>query len=501
MTERLFSTYQIAKLLGATLSSVVAWMDNGALKFCRMPDGTTRITESALINFLTEQGIDLGEEFIKAGSAQAAAANKTEVSGLLPESVADDTPAETPPVMIDDTPDQPDDPTPEYQSETAAPDKTPQPIAAEATHPDLRVEQVCDAILSDAVKLGAQTIHLTPQGEHLVLQLRVNGVLRDKQNFDRCLPTELRRALIEHVVKLAAPDADPAELAVPLNAEFTREIDGQELTMKLSSIPTTHGTRLVIHLSLPPAELGLLGLEEASHARLETMLQSDGLIVVASKRKTGRDTTLQTMLAAAASHGAGAIAIGRHPTGAAVQLQIDPPAGLTYSAAAAAIEHQDADAVILTELRDPATAVHAFDAAHDGALVVAGTNANSAAGAVGELIQMGLEPWPLGATLKAVVEQASVPTLCEHCRRPDDNSSYEPTGCDRCGQTGWSGRTILTGVVFIDAALTEQIRTCASIEQIARAVAQHAPESLANVAKLAAAQGITTADHAAGILR
>ena len=104
---------------------------------------------------------------------------------------------------------------------------------------------------------------------------------------------------------------------------------------------------------------------------------------------------------------------------------------------------------------------------------------------------MGLEPWPLAATLKAIVAQASVRTLCEHC----------DGGCDRCGQTGWSGSTVLSGVVFIEGQLAELIRTGGSAEQFQRAIAQTAPGSLAHTAHLSVDTGITTPAEIARILR
>ena len=432
MSERLFSTYQIAKLLGTTLGSVAKWMDKGSLSFCRMPDGTARITESALIEFLTEQGIDLGEMLAAAGSAKVAAAGG--ISGLLPQTV----PVET----ADDLAD-------ESFEETSA------PRLAEAARPDLRAGQICDAILADAARQGAQTIGITPHRDHLALQLRTGGVLHEKLNFDRHLSDGLRREIIECLLNRADPDIDPENLTVPHSAEFTQTIDGQDFTLRLSALPTVHGPRLVIHMPCQAADIESLALEDTARARLEKLLQADGLIVVASKRRTGRDLTLRALLNAADIDGRCAIAIEQNSApdlDNVVQLQINPAAGLTYAAAMAAMEHQDADAIVLTELRDPATALKAFDAAHDGALVIAGINANSASAAITELLAMGIEPWPLGSTLKAIVEQTSLPAPREQSSRPD--------------------RTVLSGVIFVEGQLTEVIRHTGTAEQCDQAITQ-----------------------------
>jgi general secretion pathway protein E len=154
------------------------------------------------------------------------------------------------------------------------------------------------------------------------------------------------------------------------------------------------------------------------------------------------------------------------------------------------IDDQDPDTILLTELRDPPTAAGAFNAAHDGSLVIAGLNAASAQDAVCELLAMGLEPWPLGRTLKAIVEQASVRTLCQYCS----------DGCEKCGYTGWSGRMVLSGVVFVTGRLSELIRNGAPPEQIAQAIAELGEGTLIHEARNAIEAGITTHAAAAHIL-
>ncbi|MDP6634297.1 MAG: ATPase, T2SS/T4P/T4SS family [Phycisphaerae bacterium] len=516
MTERLFSTYQIAKLLDTTLGSITRWMDNGSLRFHRISDGTTRITESALIDFLTEQGINLGEVLAKAGYTKVSTSGDSEDAErqeYSPQEAPDD-PDETvtdlaPAESIDDEPDQAIAPPPE-QLNTIAPapaDESPSvtvPLQPpEIPRPDMQADQICDAIFADAAAQGAQTIHLTPGRDRLVLQLRIDGALRDKLNFDSNLTDDLRTKIVACVLKRANPDIEPDTLSVPISAEFTQTIEGQDVALRLSALPTVRGARLVIHMPSPTADLELLGLDDSSAPRLEKLLQADGLILVASKRRTGRDLALQALLNATKTNGASVITIGGNSTPGldnVAHLHIDPPAGLTYATATDAVKHQDADAIVLTELRDPETALNAFEAAHDGSLVIAGTNAHSARQAITQLRAMGIESWPLGGTLKAVIEQASVPLLCEHCKQQSDNSSYEPVGCGRCGHTGWAGRTVLSGIVFTDGQLADLIRTGAPNEQIEHAVAQ-SPGSLARVARTAVARGLTTPAQTARILR
>jgi len=463
MTERLFSTFQIARLLGITLGAVETWMENGSLAFVGMPDGTKQITESALVRFLTEQGIDLGQVLAKTGGAEISPSGDAQPETQAPED-------KSPALML------PSQSTPETQQ-------------------DPRVRQICRAILTDAYEQKARSIHITPYDNRLVLQLRIGARLRDKPEFDRNLPDEVRPEIIAGMMQLAGPDINPEMPAGPRTAEFTLEIDGKDLALRMSALPTADGTRLVIHMPPQTAGLELLGLEETGRTRLEELLQTDGLIVVASKRRTGRDLALQALMTSANAGGTGCVYIGKNPaweSAGMVQCLVDPANGLTYAAATAALEHQDVDKVVLSELRDPNTAQNAFEAAHDGALVIAGTNAVSAAGAIDELRQMGIEPWPMGRTLKAVVEQAAVATICKHCRKQGGESSYQPVGCDRCGGTGWAGKMILNGIVFVENRISELIRTGASLEEINREIAQSALQSLGSAAQRAVEAGLTT---------
>ena len=475
MTERLFSTYQIAKLLGATLGSVAQWMDKGDLNFCRMPDGSAQITESDLIKFLTEQGIDLGEVLAKAGYTKVAATDAEDSSPTQPVSdETDDAITETTTSLTtndaitneseqhqsdqdeadddetdsdeaeqdeaeqdeadgdetDRTDDQP------HPLETAPSDKSPrettpeQPL--ETARPELRAEDICDEILTEAAAQNAQTIHLTPRPDNLLLQLRTNGRLHDKLNCNRHIPDTMTPQIIACLLQRANPDIDPENLPGPLNAEFSHSIDGRDVRLRVSALPTVHGTRLVIHMPRQTADIESFDLEDTARTQLEKLLQADGLILVAAKRRTGRDTILQTLLNAADTDRRIAIAIEQSPApdiDNVVRLQIDPASGLSYAEAITGIEHQDADAIVITELRDPTTALKAFDLAHDGALVIAGINANSASAAISEMLTMGVEPWPLGGTLKAVVERIPL-----------------------------ADRTMTTRVIFIEGRLSEIIR-------------------------------------------
>jgi len=420
MAERLFNTYQIAGLLGATPGAVVEWMDKGWLDYRRMDDGeSVRISEGSLIEFLRDRGVDLGEIldeaipadqrdeiYREAHARQVAAADQSvqtteappqeptgppDIDKGIVKAFPDSASADEPPAEISDDP------------------------AAETQLRDVRSGQVCDAILADALDCGAEAVHLTPHSDRLKLQLRIKGVLDDKPHFAGRLPDGLRTDVIACLLALADPDIDPASMTVPHSGEFTRNIGGREITVSLSAMPTTCGPRLVIHMPRQTADLLQLVGDDSVRTRLGDLLGGDGLIVVAGRRRTGRDEVLRALLAATDTDGCSVLTIEKDPAcedSRIACVRVDPGCGLTWSIAAAAMEAQDPDTILLTELRDPPTALRAFEAAHDGALVLAGINAASASAAIEELLAMGIEPWPLGTTLKAVIEQTSAQAPC-----------------------------------------------------------------------------------------
>jgi type II secretory ATPase GspE/PulE/Tfp pilus assembly ATPase PilB-like protein len=471
MPDRLFNTFQIAALLRTSPCAVDQWIADGQLRSVYTIKGAAHVSESDLFEFIENQGLDIRD-----------APDQNPVTGQGDESCCV-APTEDPEPIVEEAVEPVEPGQPDESDELPAPSPAPEPSGPQAG-------QICDAILTDAIKHGAQAIHLTPQPEGLKLQLRINSDLNDKPHFGQRLPEELRREIIACMLNRADPDIVPGDINVPHSIEFFRPIEGVELKFRLSVLPTVNGPRLVISTPLG-ADVTLP--EGPAGVRLDELLRGDGLILAASKRRFGRDHTLRALLGRSETLGRSVVAIEQRIEPYledVVQVQLDSLQGLTYAAVAAELEHQDADTILLTELRDPSTASAAFNAAHDGALVIAGINACSASGAMVELLEMGLEPWPLGTTLKAIVEQSMVRTVCEHCHG----------GCDRCAHTGWSGTTLLSGVVFIEGRLRELIRTGGSPEQLARAVAQTSESSLTDAAQAAVDAGVTTMEEVAHLL-
>jgi len=235
MAERLFSPNQIARLLGATPTAVFEWMEKGWLNYRRIGQaGSIRITEGSLITFLRKQGVDLGDLLDKTVPADQRAEVHREAQARQIASAGRtiSTLAHAPRAIV----------------KADGVEEVIEAEPVEAPAPDPRAGQVCDAILADAVKHGAEAIHLTPRGDRLDLQLRIGGVLRDKPHFAGRLPDALKTEIVPAMLTRADPDIDPAAMTAAHHGELTRRIDGREITAHFSALPTANGTRLVIHL-------------------------------------------------------------------------------------------------------------------------------------------------------------------------------------------------------------------------------------------------------------
>ncbi|MDP7636101.1 MAG: ATPase, T2SS/T4P/T4SS family [Phycisphaerae bacterium] len=463
MPERLFSTYQVANLLGATPGAVAQWVKNGWLTFHASPDGPPRISRGSLIQFLRQRGAD--------------------VARIFPEAAVESPSPEAAPVESR--------PTAEFFA------------AIPAAMPD----QIVDAILADAIRCGAQAFHLTPRREGLALQLRLGGLLHDKVNFARRLPRGLEPKLLAHLMALAGVDPGTP---MPKSADFGRFVEGREVRLHLSAVPTIHGPRIVIHLQQPSAAQGLLqlGMDEADRQRIEQILSGGGMVVVAAPRRPGPCGMLRALLAAADTAARSVVAVektaGLEVQGAA-RMRIDPGAGMTYAVALEALNDQDVDVILVGKLRDPLTATAALEAAHDGALVLAGMNVPGAPAAVGELFAMGLEPWPLAAAMPAVIEQAALRMLCEHCKKPaeqgDDHPVCTATGCDHCAHTGYRGEIHLAAVLYVKGEVADAVRRAAPADQIAQAAERAGMKSLRQLALKEIRRGLSSPEELARVLR
>lgn len=452
MAERLYSTRQVATLLGATPQTVRGWIQAGWLPGERLPGGDVRVSETGLVRFLRGRGVDLRAVLDAATAAQAA--------GEAEDAAAADAPP--PPPAQPQAPSPPSDAGPA----AAAGRETPSPPAVDV------VGRLAEAILRDAVRRRAEAIHLEPLADGLTMHLRVNGHLREKPNFRSRLPRGIGPHLTDRLASMAGADNGNVR-----RGSFDITLDGRPTRFHLAACPTAHGTRLTIRPALEPLALEDLGLLARDLATLRQVLGApSGLVLVTGPPRSGRTTTLRAMLAEVATRTVlAAIDADDADWDGVEHVAAGGPGGPTLAAVIAAAAGQRVDVLAVDEIRDADAAAAAVRAALDGHLVLAAAPARDPWPDPALLVTRGVDAFALASTLLAVVCQRTVRTLCPHCRRPGqaDPAAMEALGagpgfqgeaaaagpgCPRCSDRGYDGRTGLLSVLRMDEPLAALMR-------------------------------------------
>ncbi len=316
------------------------------------------------------------------------------------------------------------------------------------------VTELVDLALAEARRAGASDVHLQPTAEGLEMRWRVDGVLHLVATFPSALSPNVAARLKVMADLLTYRTDVPQEGRV-------RGAPG-DIEMRVSTFPTLHGEKSVVRLFADPgqyrrlADLGLPGEIEDMLARL--LNETSGAILLAGPAGSGKTTTLYACLRelVATTEGRRSLATLEDPVEVAVpgvaQSQVNPSAGFDLAVGLRSLMRQDPEVIGVGEIRDRGTAEGAFGASLTGHLVLSTFHAGSAAGVVGRLLDMGIEPYVLRSGLRAVICQRLVRRLCAcACEETDPiqflglpvKRARRPVGCDACSGTGYRGRAVL----------------------------------------------------------
>ena len=317
---------------------------------------------------------------------------------------------------------------------------------------DAHIVSIVDWLLQYAFEQRASDIHLEPRREQGRLRLRIDGVLHDTYAF----PPAVTLAITSRLKTLGRMNV--AEKRRPQDGRIkTRTLGGDEIELRLSTLPTTFGEKLVIRIFDPhllDQDFQSLGLDGDELARWQAMLQQpNGIILVTGPTGSGKTSTLYSALKQLATPKVNVCTL-EDPIEmiepAFNQTQIQPGIDLGFANGVRALLRQDPDIIMIGEIRDLETAQVAIQAALTGHLVLSTLHTNDACGAIGRLLELGVAHYLIKATLAGVVAQRLARTLCSACKTPGQASA---TGCKECRQTGYQGRTGLYEVVTISAGL------------------------------------------------
>ena len=347
------------------------------------------------------------------------------------------------------------------------------------------VVRLVDAILSEGIIARASDIHIEPSEGGVVVRYRIDGVLVQK----RKIPRSAGVPLISRIKIMSALDI--ADRMRPQDGRARVAINGQPVDLRVSTLPASHGEKVVIRILNAQAtalDLEALGLYAEETSGLKELLENkDGIILVTGPTGSGKTTTLYSAIRYVQDEGVNIVTV-EDPveyrlSNNIVQVQVNPKAGLTFASALRSILRQDPDVVLLGEIRDIETAQIAVQASLTGHLVLSTLHTNDAPNAVTRLVDMGLEGFKIASALRGVVAQRLMRRLCPTCREvsadpvPERLRKHIPSGaklnravgCPECAMTGYRGRFSIVEVLAMTPELERRIGAGAPPDQLAEA--------------------------------
>ncbi|AXT38656.1 type II secretion system protein GspE [Alteromonas sp. BL110] len=357
---------------------------------------------------------------------------------------------------------------------------------------DAPIIKLINAMLGEAIKEGASDIHIETFENQLVVRFRVDGVLREILRPNR----KLSSMLVSRIKVMAKLDI--AEKRVPQDGRITLRIAGRAVDVRVSTMPSSHGERVVLRLlDKNNARLNLedLGMTLQNRNHFSSLIRKPhGIILVTGPTGSGKSTTLYAGLTEINSRDRNILTVEdpiEFDLPGIGQTQVNPRVDMTFARGLRAILRQDPDVVMVGEIRDIETAQIAVQASLTGHLVLSTLHTNTAAGAITRLEDMGIEPFLLSSSLLAVLSQRLVRTLCPECKKPhtpdaselevlgqiatSDTTIFKPHGCAACNQTGYRGRTGIHELLLVDEKVREMMHEGVGEQAIERYIRTSTP--------------------------
>ncbi len=381
---------------------------------------------------------------------------------------------------------------------------------------DQGVVQVVDWLWQYAFDQRASDIHLEPRREMGVIRFRIDGVLHTVYQ----LPPTVMSAMTSRIKLLGRMDV--VERRRPLDGRIkTRNPAGDEVEMRLSTLPTAFGEKMVMRIFDPDTavkDLSMLGFSSHDNERWEKLVtQPHGIILVTGPTGSGKTTTLYSTLKRLATEEVNVCTI-EDPIEmiepAFNQTQVQSALDFGFSEGLRALMRQDPDIIMVGEIRDLATAEMAIQAALTGHLVFSTLHTNDAAAAITRLTDLGVPSYLISATVIGVLAQRLVRTLCNHCKVPDPSVTrdtlndmlkhwrmnggvkpYKPVGCLECRNTGYRGRAGLYELLTVGEAVKAHLHPTPDISALRRQAMQEGLRPLRLAGAMKVAEGVTTLEE------
>ena len=351
---------------------------------------------------------------------------------------------------------------------------------------DAPIVQLVRSLLEQAIRQRASDVHIEALESKVRVRYRIDGALYEKMVYDNSL-----LPAISTRIKIMG-GMDISEKRKPQDGRMTIMVDRREYDIRISSVPTVHGEKIVMRIS---SKLSLtknkkeLGLAPDELKRFDHMLSAPyGIIFVTGPTGSGKSTTLYTALSELNKEAVNIVTV-EDPVEADIeginQIQVNNKVNLTFASALRSILRQDPDIIMIGEIRDRETAGIAVQASITGHLVVSTLHTNNAAGTLNRMADMGVERYLIADSVVGVIAQRLVRKLCPHCRKKrlateeekrllkqdtyKEMEIYEPTGCDLCNHTGYFGRTGVFEIMEVNEEIRDLIAEGGSSEELENA--------------------------------
>lgn len=361
------------------------------------------------------------------------------------------------------------------------------------TQDDAPIIRLINALFTQAIKQKASDIHVETYENRVLVRNRIDGVLHEVLTLQRGIaPPVISR--IKVMAKL-----DIAEKRIPQDGRIALRIGGHNIDVRVSTLPSNHGERIVLRILDQQAaqlDLSLLGMPIQTLQAIRKMIaEPHGILLVTGPTGSGKTTSLYAMLTELNQVSRNILTIEdpiEYDLPGIGQTQVNPKVQMTFAKGLRAILRQDPDVVMIGEIRDLETADIAVQASLTGHLVLSTLHTNTALGALTRLNDMGVESFLLSSSIVGLLAQRLVRKLCPHCKRPhtlrhderelmdvsdstDVSHVFVPEGCDQCNYTGYQGRTGIYELIPIDETMRSMIHRQDSLQQIENYIRPNAP--------------------------
>jgi general secretion pathway protein E len=391
-------------------------------------------------------------------------------------------------------------------------------LSSTATHEDLldtagraQVIKLVNLMIFEAVKQEASDIHVQPGEQRLAVRMRIDGVLFDA--FE--LPGRLHEEIASRIKVMG--EMNIAEKRLPQDGRATVQLGDRLIDLRISTVPTSFGERIVIRLLDKSArlyELSELGMDPTTLNRFRRLIGLEhGLLLVTGPTGSGKSTTLYGALQEINSDEKNVMTLEdpiEYQLPGISQSQVAEKKGMTFADGLRSVLRQDPDIIMVGEIRDRDTAVMGIQSALTGHLVFSTLHTNDAASAVTRLLDLGIEPYLVASSVVGVLAQRLVRKVCPHCAQPYQPDAeelrelgaeeatgpfYKGEGCEHCRGTGYRGRVGVFELLTVEESVRNLIQERATAGQIKDEAARHGMKTIIDDGRERVAAGVTSTEE------